>query len=36
MHEEIDALERVQGQIQDLILDNVTTDWPLYDNGDND
>ena len=21
----------VQGQIQDLILDNVTTDWPFYD-----
>jgi hypothetical protein len=26
------ALEWVQGQIQDLILDNGTTDWPLYDN----
>ena len=35
IHEEIDALECVQGQIQDLILDNVTTDWPFYDNGDN-
>src|ERR1041385_8346045 len=28
----IQALEWVQGQIQDLILDNVTTDWPFYDN----
>ena len=28
----IQALERVQGRIQDLILDNVTTDWPFYDN----
>jgi hypothetical protein len=27
----IQALEWVQGQIQDLILDNVTTDWPFYD-----
>jgi hypothetical protein len=26
----IQALEWVQGQIQDLILDNVTTDWPIY------
>jgi hypothetical protein len=26
IHDEIDALECVQGQIQDLILDNVTTD----------
>jgi hypothetical protein len=26
----IQALEWVQGQIQDLILDNVTTDWPVY------
>jgi hypothetical protein len=25
----IQALEWVQGQIQDLILDNVTTDWPV-------
>jgi hypothetical protein len=28
----IQALERVQGQIQDIILNNVTTDWPVYDN----
>ena len=28
----VQALEWVQGQIQDLILDNVTTDWPFYDN----
>jgi hypothetical protein len=27
----IQALQWVQGQIQDLILDNVTTDWPFYD-----
>ena len=27
----IQALEWVQGKIQDLILDNVTTDWPFYD-----
>jgi hypothetical protein len=27
----IQALEWVQGQIQDLILDNVTKDWPVYD-----
>ena len=27
----IQALEWVQGQIQDLILDNVTTDRPFYD-----
>ncbi|MFL6321979.1 MAG: hypothetical protein ACJ71K_00595 [Nitrososphaeraceae archaeon] len=27
----IQALEWVQGQIQDLILNNVTTDWPFYD-----
>ena len=26
------ALQWVQGQIQDLILDNVTTDYPFYDN----
>ncbi|MFL6376742.1 MAG: hypothetical protein ACJ72R_04685 [Nitrososphaeraceae archaeon] len=26
----IQALEWVQGRIQDLILNNVTTDWPLY------
>ena len=28
----IQALEWVQGQIQDLILNNVTTDWPVYYN----
>ena len=27
----IQALQWVQGQIQDLMLDNVTTDWPFYD-----
>jgi hypothetical protein len=27
----IQALEWVQGRIQDLILNNVTTDWPVYD-----
>ena len=27
----IQALEWVQAQIQDLILDNITTDWPFYD-----
>jgi hypothetical protein len=27
----IQALEWVQGQIQDLILGNVTTDYPFYD-----
>jgi hypothetical protein len=26
----IQALEWVQGQIQDIILNNVTTDWPVY------
>jgi hypothetical protein len=26
----IQALESVQGMIQDLILNNVTTDWPVY------
>jgi hypothetical protein len=26
----IQALEWVQGTIQDLILNNVTTDWPVY------
>ena len=26
----IQALQWVQGQIQDIILDNVTTDWPFY------
>ena len=30
----IQALEWVQGQIQDIILNNVTTDWPFYDNDD--
>jgi hypothetical protein len=27
----IQALEWVQSQIQDLILNNVTTDYPFYD-----
>jgi hypothetical protein len=27
---EIQALEWVQGRIQDLILNNVTRDWPIY------
>jgi hypothetical protein len=27
----IQALEWAQGQIQDIILNNVTTDWPVYD-----
>jgi hypothetical protein len=27
----IQSLQWVQGQIQDLILDNVTTDYPFYD-----
>jgi hypothetical protein len=27
----IQALEWVQGKIQDIILNNVTTDWPFYD-----
>ena len=27
----IQALEWVQGTMQDLILDNVTTDYPFYD-----
>jgi hypothetical protein len=26
----IQALEWVQGRIQDLILNNVTPDWPVY------
>jgi hypothetical protein len=26
----IQALEWVQGTIQDLILNNVTRDWPVY------
>jgi hypothetical protein len=32
----IQALEWVQGQIQDLILDNVTKDYPFYDDANND
>ena len=28
----IQELQWVQGRIQDFILDNVTTDWPFYDN----
>jgi hypothetical protein len=28
----IQALRWVQGQIQDLMLDNVTKDYPFYDN----
>jgi hypothetical protein len=28
----IQALEWVQGKIQDIILGNVTTDYPFYDN----
>jgi hypothetical protein len=27
---EIQALEWVQGTIQDLVINNVTTDWPVY------
>ncbi|MFL6346140.1 MAG: hypothetical protein ACJ71A_11930 [Nitrososphaeraceae archaeon] len=27
----IQALEWVQGQVQDIILNNVTRDWPVYD-----
>jgi hypothetical protein len=27
----IQALEWVQGQIQDIILNHVTRDWPFYD-----
>ena len=30
----IQALEQVQGTIQDLILNNVTTDWPVYNDDD--
>ena len=26
----IQALEWIQGKIQDIILDHVTTDWPVY------
>jgi hypothetical protein len=29
---QIMAYQWVQSQIQDLILDNVTIDWPFYDN----
>lgn len=28
----IQALVWVQGRIQDIILENVTRDWPFYDN----
>ena len=28
----VQALEWVKGTIQDLILNNVTTDWPVYNN----
>jgi hypothetical protein len=28
----IQALEWVQGKIQDIILENVTRDWPFFDN----
>jgi hypothetical protein len=27
----IQALELVQGKIQDIILNHVTRDWPFYD-----
>ncbi|MFL6365699.1 MAG: hypothetical protein ACJ719_10935 [Nitrososphaeraceae archaeon] len=27
----IQTLEWVQGQVQDIILNNVTRDWPVYD-----
>jgi hypothetical protein len=27
----IQALEWVQDRIEDIILNNVTTDWPIYD-----
>jgi len=30
----IKALEWVQGTIQDLILNNITTDWPVYNDDD--
>jgi hypothetical protein len=30
----IQALEWVQGQIQDIILNHVTRDWPFYDDDD--
>jgi hypothetical protein len=26
----IQALECVQGKIQDLVINNVTKDWPIY------
>src|ERR1051325_9526907 len=32
----IQALEWVQAQIQDIILDNVTTDYPFYDDANDD
>jgi hypothetical protein len=32
----IQALEWVQGRIQDIILNNVTTDWPVYNDDDDD
>jgi hypothetical protein len=30
----IQVLEWVQGKIQDIILNHVTTDWHFYDDGD--
>ena len=30
----IQALEWVQGQIQDIILNDVTTNWPVYNDDD--
>jgi hypothetical protein len=27
----IQTLEWVQGQVQDIVLNNVTRDWPVYD-----
>ena len=27
----IQALKWLQGQMQDLIMDNITRDWPLYE-----
>jgi hypothetical protein len=30
----IQVLEWVQAQIQDLVLNNVTTDWPVYNDDD--
>jgi hypothetical protein len=32
----IQALEWVQGRIQDLILNNVTRDWPVYYDDDDE